>query len=149
MQFLCDTGRIIVRPELLGLPSTTGRGEAIVERSARLIEVALQEGDEEAVRQTVFDLYILAKHTLSDICDKVIAAAFREIGTAWGMQRSRSLPGTPGLNICLRVLHELRAVLLALTSSAGNRLDPSGDYYQLPTAMVQLVLNGRGWRATS
>jgi methanogenic corrinoid protein MtbC1 len=150
MQFLRSTGRLLVRPEVLGLPSTTGRGEAIVERSARLVQAALIDGDDDAVRQTVFDLY-LANHALADIFDKVIAAAFHEIGEAWECHEVEVYQERRACEICLRVLHDLQSAMTPPRRDAPQAVGAtlSGDYYQLPTAMVQLVLRSHGWRAIS
>jgi hypothetical protein len=82
VQFLRKSGQQLVRPELLGLPSSTGRGETIVSRASEQLRLALEAGDEEQARRTVFDLY-LAGHGACEICDRVIAKAFHAIGHRW------------------------------------------------------------------
>src|SRR5512147_382375 len=72
VQFLRQTGYPLVRPEVLGLPSITGRGKETLERTRSRMRPALEAGDEQQVAQLVFDLY-LAGHTACDICDQVIA----------------------------------------------------------------------------
>lgn len=150
LQFLRKTGRSPVRPELLGLPSTTGRGMGVVERSAGLVQAALIDGDEEAVRQTLFELY-LARHSLCDIFDKVIAVAFHEIGDAWECRKIEAYQERRACEICLSVLHDLGRAVPAPSRDAPQAVGATlaGDYYQLPTAMVQLVLRDLGWRAIS
>jgi hypothetical protein len=71
-----------VRPELLGLPATTGQTSRVVDRAAGPLTEALVHGDEEQCRQIIFDLY-LAEHRLSAICDQVFARAFEAIGQRW------------------------------------------------------------------
>ncbi|HOW18813.1 MAG TPA: helix-turn-helix domain-containing protein, partial [Phycisphaerae bacterium] len=75
VQFLRRTGYPVVQPEVLGLPSTTGRGKETIERARLQMRLALETGDEQQVARLVFDLY-LAGHSACDVCDQVIAPAF-------------------------------------------------------------------------
>ena len=56
-----------------------------------------------------------------------------------------------GCDICIRLVNELRRELPVLPGSAPIALGgtPSGDPYQLPTALVELSLRESGWNATS
>ncbi|MCG8586872.1 MAG: helix-turn-helix domain-containing protein, partial [Pirellulales bacterium] len=79
--YLRETDHVLVRPELLGLPPTSGRGDLAVRRAADLFQAALLSSDEQQARQVIFDLY-LARQPLSTICDHVVAKAFHNIGDA-------------------------------------------------------------------
>ena len=85
LRYLRETNQKPVLPEILGLPSTSESADIGLVRSGPLFVEALMTGDEVLARQIVFDLF-LAKHSLSEIFDTVIAVAFREIGARWACQ---------------------------------------------------------------
>ncbi|MFO0898046.1 MAG: cobalamin-dependent protein [Pirellulales bacterium] len=150
LEFLRQTGQPLVRPELLGLPSATGQGAFVIDRAAGQLAAALLAGDEEQCQRIVLDLF-LAKHRLAEIFDRVIAAAFVQIGQAWECGEAQVYEERRGCEIALRLLHRLRAMLPAAGPAAPRALGGtlSGDHYQLPTAMVELVLRDLGWAAQS
>ena len=71
MRFLRDHRYAIVRPEVLGLPATTGRTAWVLDRAESGFREALLMGDEDLARQILFDLW-LAKHELTTILDGVV-----------------------------------------------------------------------------
>ena len=150
MQFLRETGTPIVQPSVLGLPSTTGQGELIIQRQTKLMQNALLSADEEQCRRIVFDLY-LAKHSAVEICDNVIATAFHNIGDAWACGDIDVYQERRACEICLNVLHELRSVLPKPPQAAPYALGGTmaGDVYRLPTTMVEIALREVGWQAQS
>jgi MerR family transcriptional regulator, light-induced transcriptional regulator len=150
IQFLRRSGHEVLRPELLGLPSNTGQGAAQIARAQNQSRDALLAGDEDKFRRIVFDLY-LAGYALSDIFDKVIAGAFREIGEHWSCGQAQVYQERRGCSICLRILAELQALIPAPVAAAPLAIGaaPEWDSYMLPTAMVELVLRQNGWRAQS
>lgn len=150
VEFLRASGQKLVRPEVLGLPPTTGRGSLVIERACAHVRGALLTGDAEQFRRIIFDLY-LARHPASEICDLVIAPAMRAIGDGWEHGEVEVYEERRACEISLRVLHELRSVLLPPAEDApvaiGGTLEH--DPYQLATAMVDLSLREAGWRAES
>jgi excisionase family DNA binding protein len=150
VRFLRDSGRGIVRPELLGLPSSVGRGDTVVDVAREQLRDALLDGDEERARRIVFDLY-LAGQSASDICDRVVAIAFHEIGHGWERGTVVVYRERRACEIALKVLHELRRSMPVPPADAPNAIGGTieGDPYCLPTAMVELALHETGWRATS
>ncbi len=82
MRFLRDNRYDLVRPEVLGLPSTTGRTAWVLDRAEAGFREALLAGDEDQARQIIFDLY-LAKLELVTILDEVVASTFHRIGDLW------------------------------------------------------------------
>ena len=148
LQFLRETGRAAVKPEVLGLPSDTGQGEALIARAANQMQEALETGNSELFRQVVFNLY-MAGHTGCHICDKAIAPAFVEIGKQWEHQALEVYQERRACEICLRLLHELRAALPQIPEDAPRAIGGtlSGDPYVLPSTMAELVLREGGWNA--
>ena len=150
IQFLRESGHRLVRPELLGLPATTGRGATVVGRARQQLRDALLAGDEAQCRRIVFDLYLAGQSTC-DICDRVLAAAFHEIGDGWQCGEVSIYRERRACEIALKALHELRLAMRTPPDEAplaiGGTLEH--DFYQLPTNMVEIVLAEAGWRATS
>jgi MerR family transcriptional regulator, light-induced transcriptional regulator len=150
LEFLRSTGHSLVKPELLGLPAATGRGErTLTKANARFFD-AIVAGDEAVCCQIALDL-MLAKIPISSICDRVIAGAFRQIGELWDHGELAVFQERRACEICLRVIHELRSTLPVPQKGApwaiGGTL--SGDHYDLPTALVELTLLSLGWNAAS
>lgn len=150
VQFLRATGQELVQPEVLGLPLATGLGRPALNRTLAQTVEALAAGDEAALRHLTFNLY-LAQHSVRDICDRVLAAAFHEIGHRWESGRIEVYRERRACEICARVLFDLRTVLPPVPESAPRAVGGTvaGDPYQLPTTMVEIVLREAGWHAQS
>lgn len=150
IQYLRSSKQQLVRPELLGLPSTTGQGPLVTDRAAESIREALVAGDDDQCRRIAFDLY-LAGQSACDICDRVIAPAFHEIGHRWECGEVAVYRERRACEIALRTLYGLREVIPAPAAGAplaiGGTLER--DPYQLATAMAEVVLRECGWRAES
>lgn len=148
IQYLRSRGHPLVRPEILGLPSNTGRGDAVLTRARPAMVAALRTGDEEQFRRLVFDLY-LARVAARDICDEAIAGAFHDVGAHWHHGDMEVYEERRGCEIAMRVIHELRSALSPVRADAPWAIGGTfeDDPYTLPTAMVDLVLREAGWRA--
>lgn len=150
IQFLRESGHAILRPELLGLPSNTGKGATNFDRARVQIRDALLAGDEELCRRIVFDLY-LAGHAVSEICDDILAEAFHDIGDLWDCGEAEVYQERRACVICLRILSEWRASIPAAPDDAPLAIGgaPECDPYTLPTTMVEVVFRQLGWRTQS
>lgn len=149
LQFLRETGHELVEPQILGLPATSGQGERGLDRARKTLVDALTAGNEDLARRTTFDLY-LAGHSLLNICDRVIAPAFHEIGERWGRGELEIYQERRAVQIALRILHEFRhGIPAAASAPVAIGGAPFGDRYLLPTAMVELALRELGWNAVS
>ncbi len=150
MQFLRESGHEIVRPEVLGLPPTTGQGRETLDRARGRIVDALRAGDEQQLARLVLDLY-LAGHSACDICDQGIAPAFHDIGTRWQHGEIEVYEERRGCEVCTRVLYLLRRLLPVVPPGAPTAIGATlaGDPYLLPTLMVEIALREAGWRADS
>lgn len=150
VQFLRRTQRALVRPEVLGLPATIGQGERVIGRARDQMKSALLDGDELRVRTVGLDLY-LAGHSACDICDRVVAWAFHDIGDRWECGEIEVYQERRACEMTLRLLHALREMLPEAPPSAARAIGGTlvGDAYRIPTTMVELVLRETGWRAQS
>jgi MerR family transcriptional regulator, light-induced transcriptional regulator len=149
-QFLRQSGKKISRPELLGLPSNTGQGATVLERAHDQIRDALIAGDDEKCRRIVFDLY-LAGQSVCNICDRVLAPAFHDIGECWQCGELAMYRERRACETALKLLHELSTLMQTplpeAPTAVGGTLE--WDPYRLPTAMIEVVLRDLGWRAPS
>lgn len=150
VQFLRESGREVVRPELLGLPSSLGRGDSAIEATRQQLRDALLSGDEEQSRRIIFDLY-LSGQTATEICDRVIAGAFHDIGHGWQCGKVAIYRERRACEIVQKVLHDLRRAIPAPANHSSLAMGGSleDDPYCLPTLMVELALHEIGWIATS
>ncbi len=150
VEFLRDGKHQLVHPEALGLPATSGQTNRVVGRACEQFTEALLIGDEARCRQIAIDLY-LAEHSLSVICDDVLAAAFRDIGDRWACGEAEVYQERRGCEIALRVMHELRSLLPQPPNHAPLAIGgaASGDQYNLGTTMAELVLRDGKWNAVS
>jgi len=150
LDFLRSSKQQLVRPEVLGLPATTGQTKRVIDRASGQLTEALIQADEEQTRQIVLDLY-LAEHSISAICDKVIAKSFVEIGDRWQCGEAEVYQERVGCQLAMRVLHELRMLVPTPPGDAPIAIGGAiaGDQYDLATAMVELVLRDGKWNATS
>ena len=150
LKFLASSNRQLIRPELLGLPATTGQTVRVIDRAAQQLTSALVQGDEASCRAILLDLY-LAEHSVARICDLVIAAAFEEIGSRWECGDADVYQERHGCEITLRVLYELRALIPPPPVDAPIAIGGAteGDQYRLGTNVVELVLRDAKWNAVS
>jgi MerR family transcriptional regulator, light-induced transcriptional regulator len=150
LTFLRESGQELVRPELLGLPSTTGKGSLVFDRAIQQMTDALELGDEELAFRTVFDLY-LAGNSATDICDRIITAAFHKIGDDWKCEKIDIFQERRGCEICLHLIHSLGMAVKPPPASAPTAIGGtlSSDHYHIPTAMIEIALREAGWKADS
>lgn len=149
LRFVRERGHLLVSPEVLGLPAVSEHAELGLTRGKPRLVDALLAGDEALARQIVFDLYV-AKHSLSVICDEVIAAAFREIGDRWACHEADVYQERRGCEIAMRLLFDVRKVQPQPERrwlATGGTIE--GDQYALSSAMAELVLRETGFHAIS
>lgn len=149
IQFLRETGRQIVEPEILGLPVSVGKTEWTLDRATDRAVSGLVLGEETVVRQIMIDLR-LAGHSITAIFDDVLARALHRIGEQWNCGELAVYQERRGCEICMRCLHELRASLsLPDTAPTACGATLESDNYTVPVTMAELVLRSVGWNATS
>lgn len=151
LDFLRTSDCALVRPDVIGLPATTGQTRWVIDRAAEQLTEALVVDDAEKVRQITLDLY-LAEHSISSICDLALAPAFESIGEKWECGQAEVFQERRSCEIVLCVLRELSA-LLPTTADGGKPVAiggaGAGDQYDLGTSMAELVLRDAQWQATS
>lgn len=149
LRFVREQNHQLVSPEVLDLPPASEKAELGLSRARPLLVDALLAGNEVVARQLVFDLY-RAKHSVSVICDSLIAAAFHDIGDRWACQSADPYQERRGCEIGVRILFDLRRIQSEPDkkwAAIGGTIE--GDLYSLPSAMVELVLRDSGWNAAT
>jgi excisionase family DNA binding protein len=148
--FLRETGRALVRPELLGLSPTSCTGTTVVGRSVEQATEALALGDESRFQRIIFDLYA-AGQKVREIGDRTVAPALCRIGEKWKHGAVEIYQERRAVEICVRTLHRLECALPPPRESAPLAIGgtPSLDPYSVATVLVELTLRELGWRAES
>ncbi len=127
-RFVRDSGQSLQRPDLLGLPATSGCGPRGIARAMEHLEQAVREGDEVACRDITIDLY-LAGFPIAAICDDLIATVMHRVGALWDCGEVEIYQERLGCEIFGRLLEELRRIIatpdrsapVALGGIAGQR----------------------------
>lgn len=150
IRFIRETGRPVVRPDILGLPPTTGTGRTVADRAAEQMVQTLEQGDELKFQRIVFDLY-LAGHSTADICDNIIAPSFAAIGEHWRRHEIEVYQERRACEICKCTLRHLGYLLPDPGPGAPLAFGgtPETDTYAIPTTMAAAALKEAGWRAES
>ena len=102
------------------------------------------------VTRIVFGLYF-AGHSVVDICDKVVASVFHEIGHRWEDGRVQVYQERRSCEICTSALFQLRSALPAPPANAPTAIGATleHDPYTLASAMVAVSLREMSWKAES
>lgn len=150
LAFLRQGRHALVYPDAIGLPVGTGKRQRTLPVARQALQDALVSGDELGCREIVLNLF-LEGHKLSLLCDELLAEVFREIGLLWECGDIEIYRERRACRMCVRVLHELRSLVPPPAASGPLAMGgtPHGDFYELPTTMVELVLRANGWQATS
>jgi MerR family transcriptional regulator, light-induced transcriptional regulator len=150
LRFLREQSQTLVRPELLGLPSGTGRGPRSIAKAGEALLDALKAGDGDQARRLVFDLF-LAGNGVARICEELVTPALRAVGDGWACGTVQIYQEHRACELLNRVLYELRQILPPSPPDAPLAMGgtPPGDQYRLATLMVELVLVDQGWNAVS
>lgn len=150
VHFLRDSGHEVVEPELLGLPAAVGQTGWTLNRARDRICSALVGGEESVVRQVVFDL-LLAGHSATAIFDDAVTPALHQIGEQWDCGGVAVYQERRSCEICMRILHELRFIVLTADSESPVAMGATleRDIYTIPVTMAEVVLRSVGWQATS
>ena len=148
LAFARERGKDLAEPELLGLPKSSGRSIATLDRAADALMSVLQNSELDQARSIVFELY-RAGHGIAAICDQVIAVVFQRMGIAWECGELEIYRERRACEIVFRVLNELSLAIPPVPRSAPLALGATlpSDYYQIPSMMVESVLREQGWQA--
>lgn len=150
VQFLRDSDRNLVHPEVLGLPLHVANFPDCNERRLELLLSFLKEGRSTEVTQLITQAYLSGQST-AELCDTLLCPVMVQIGECWDCGDVEIFQERNACELLEHALHEIRTVLPAPDRAAplaiGGTL--SGDHYRLPSRMVQLVMAELGWRSVS
>ncbi len=149
LAFVVSQGFDLEAPELLGLPTGCGKTPWSISRAREHFRGALLANNSHVARQLLIDL-LLAKHSVTTICDDVIARSFHEIGDLWSCGELQVYQERRACEICLQLLHEISLRIPAPASDAPAAIGATieGDLYTLPVTIAGLVLKSLDWKTT-
>jgi excisionase family DNA binding protein len=153
LEFLETTNRRIVDPAAIGLEAVVAlneKNEPVQSDESSIresFEKALMEGDEATCRKIMSAWYAL-HGGIASIADKLMSPTFRSIGGKWECGDAEIYQERRACELCGRLVHELRRLLPEPHGNSPLAMGgtPSGDQYQLPTQMVEMVFREYGWR---
>lgn len=150
IQFLRSSDLSLVQPEILGLPEAVSGDESVGDERIGDVVAALVEGSEEKLRAATFRRYVDG-WTAAEVCDRALAPAFERLGERWQHGELEVYEERRGVEVCRQVLHELRQAVVAPGDGAPRAVGGTlaGDWYNLPTAMIEIALREGGWQAQS
>lgn len=148
VSFIRSTGHGVVQPDVLGLPATSGYGDAIFQRGVEKLTDALIAGNHEVARSVVFDLYLFGR-PIAEICDRIVTPALHTVGEQWEHGQAEVYQERRGIEICTRLLNEILRLTTPPAADAPLALGAAleGDHYTVCGLMCELVLRDAGWRA--
>jgi excisionase family DNA binding protein len=150
LEFARQTGRKIVRPELLEIGLRRQRkAQSLVDTEVAFLE-SLLSGDEAGCRFLARSC-IASGVTVAEFADHYVAGAFREIGERWSHGEAEVYQERRACQVCQAVLEELSSLVPGPVANAPLAIGgaPEGDPYSLPTAIAALVLKQNAWQAQS
>lgn len=175
LEFLESTNRKVVDPDAIGateaLPGdeaprleqvNSGAGVNVLDLSQEIIpfdtatQASLREGflravvsGDEGEARKIISRWYAAGHGIVSVADRLIGPTFRSIGDSWACGDMEIYQERRGCEICTRLIHELRRLLPDPMGSAPLAMGgtTSGDQYQLPNLLVEMVFRESGWRS--
>ena len=153
LEFLESTNRRIVDPLALGLERVGNPVEPIPAKAMDAnkmvvqLENALISSSESDCRRIVSSWYS-TRGGVSSLADDLLSPAFRSIGEKWRDGSIDVYQERQGCEISLKLILELRRLLAEPSGAAPLAMGgtPSGDHYQLPTLLAEMVFREQGWR---
>jgi len=139
VRFIRETGAMVVRPDLLGMPDLTdGPVTTVANGGAETaLQSALQAGKAVQARGIILAQY-LDSRSVAGVCDGLITHAMHRIGELWRHSEQGITIEHRALGICIEAMHQIRQLLPPAPESApvavGGALE--SDPYTLPTLMA-------------
>lgn len=148
--FLRERGFDPKRPDLLGLPAGAHRDRRELTEFEERAAALLSSGNETELGALLLGLY-LGGRSLAELADKLLAPAFRGLGTSWEHGQLEIYQERRAVELTLKVLRDLSRVAPTPSAAAPLALVATldGDPYTLGVAVAELVLRDAGWRASS
>jgi methanogenic corrinoid protein MtbC1 len=152
LAFLAASERPLLNPLALGLSESPLRPVATRLVGGTALQAAFREalavGDEKECSR-LLDLSLTETNSVADTTELLITDAMHRFGEAWDHNELDVYQERRGFDICLRLIFEMRRRLPQPRGPIAIGGSPSGDPYQLPTALVELALREAGWQSYS
>ena len=150
LNFIRGSRYALSNPTAIGLPERLPIADLPSEELLKRIVDSLVSGDEVSMRQLAIELF-LAGNSIAKICDEFIAPAFVELGDLWECSRIDVFQERLACKMSQRILNDLRILIPDPIPGAPVSIgaSPQGDFYSLPSMMVELTFRDCGWQSTS
>jgi MerR family transcriptional regulator, light-induced transcriptional regulator len=155
IEFLGQTSRRLIEPAVLGLPPEAflaSKAVTTLPVASMTLESefaqALAAGDEVRCWTLLSQHYLRTRSTAS-VADLLVADSLHQFGEAWDCNEISIYQERRGCQICMRLIYQLRQIIPTPQTHAPIAIGaaPSGDPYQLPSTLIELVLREVGWHA--
>ena len=150
IRFIRESGTVVVRPDLLGLPNLPP-AHSMTTLSSRSLELQLFEmlrsGNAAGAKGCVTSLFLNGSNVAA-ISDGAIQQAMQQIGELWHEDPRGILTEHRATDICLQAIGVVRQMLGEPPENAPIALGgaPEGDPYLLPSLIAATVLAEAGYR---
>jgi MerR family transcriptional regulator, light-induced transcriptional regulator len=153
-KFLESSGRVLMVPDALGvslgqIPRISEIPDSDSDRCSEFRR-ALARGDDAACMR-ILRAEIDGGKSCGQTAGWFISDAMCGIGEGWEQSTIEPYEERRAVNICVRLIEELRRQLPAIATNAPVAIGgtPVGDHYQLASSVVELTLRELGWNATN
>ena len=150
LNFIRGSRYVLANPVAIGLPERFPIEEMPRDELLNRIVDSLVSGNEIAMRQLAIELF-LAGNRIDKICDDFIAPAFAKVGELWQCHSIEVFQERLACEMSQRILNEIRTLIPVPTEGSPVAIgaSPQGDFYSLPSMMVELTFRDCGWQSTS
>jgi len=164
MAFLQETNRRVIDPLAIGM---TAERQVEMLMSAKILggnsafsadelsrrqvfEDALIRGDERECRRILIYWYSV-RESFAAVADELISTTFRSIGESWHRGEIEIFQERRACEIASRLVQEFRRLILDPFPNAPKAIggSASGDYYAIPSQLVEVSMLEAGWQATN
>ncbi|MCM8535017.1 MAG: helix-turn-helix domain-containing protein [Lentisphaeraceae bacterium] len=146
-KYIHENNKKIVNPEVLNIPSSSGRVKDKMKQSALELRKSFLECDEYKIRGIIFDLFLSGK-TPQSIFDDLLAPALHQLGCDWEAGTVDAFQERRTIQICIRTLYAFDSFFTKPESDAPVAIlgTLSTDPYTVPILMAEVSLRAQGWR---
>ncbi|MCM8532751.1 MAG: helix-turn-helix domain-containing protein [Lentisphaeraceae bacterium] len=146
-KYIHENNKTLVNPEVLNIPTSTGRVKDKMKQSAIELRQSFLECDEYKIRGIIFDLFLSGKSPEA-IFDNLLAPALHQLGCDWEDGTVDAFQERRTIQICVRTLYAFDSFFTKPESDAPVAIlaTLSNDPYTVPILMAEVCLRSQGWK---
>lgn len=146
-KYIHENNKPLVNPEVLNIPTSTGRVKDKMKQSAIELRQSFLECDEYKIRGIIFDLFLSGKSPEA-IFDSLLAPALHQLGCDWEDGTVDAFQERRTIQICIRTLYAFDSFFTQPEPDAPVAIlaTLSNDPYTVPILMAEVCLRSQGWK---